>query len=90
MKSLLALLACTLLLLGCSKSNSSSNSNIAFTAGTSREVIVKQLAQLKATILKDSPNLLHAEFTTRQLKRPMQVELGFADGKLNSVNYIPQ
>jgi hypothetical protein len=91
MKKLITTIACSLLLFGCSKRESQSHaSSIGFTAGSSRDAIVKQLQQIHAKILKDKPELLHAEFSAPELKRPMQVELGFADGKLNSVNYIPQ
>ncbi len=91
MKHIIAIFAGSLLLLGCGKQQSQQRtSNIGFTAGTAREAITKQLEQIHATTLKDSPELLLAEFTTPELKRPMRVELGFADGKLNSVNYIPQ
>ena len=87
MKNIIAIVACSLLLLGCGKQQTS---NIGFTAGSTRDAIAKQLQQIHARILKDSPELLHAEFSTPEMKRPMQVELGFADGKLKSVNYIPQ
>ena len=91
MKNIITIIVCSLFLLGCGKSETQQHtSSIGFTAGSSRDAIVKQLEQTHAKILKDSPELLHAEFTTPELKRPMQVELGFAEGKLKSVNYIPQ
>jgi major membrane immunogen (membrane-anchored lipoprotein) len=91
MKNIITIIACSLLLLGCSKSQTQQhNSNIGFTAGSSRDAIVKQLSEIHAKVLKDSPELLHAEFTAPELKRPMQVDLAFDDGKLTSVNYIPQ
>jgi len=91
MKNIITIIACSLFLLGCGKSDTQQRtSSIGFPAGSSRAAIVKQLEQIHAKVLKDSPELLHAEFTAPELKRPMQVELGFADGKLKSVNYIPQ
>ena len=91
MKNIITIIACALFLLGCSKSETQQHtSSIGFTLGSSRDAIAKQLAEIHAKVLKDSPELLHAEFSTPELKRPMQVELGFADGKLKSVNYIPQ
>jgi hypothetical protein len=56
----------------------------------SHDVIVKQLEQIHAKIIKDSPELLRAEFSAPEFKRLMQVELGFVDGKLTSVDYFPQ
>ena len=91
MKNTIAIIACSLLLFGCGKQQSQQHrSSIGFTAGSTRDAIVKQLEQIHARTLKDSPELVLAEFSTPELKRPMRVELGFADGKLNSVNYIPQ
>ena len=91
MKNTIAIIACSLLLFGCGKQQSQQHtSSIGFTAGSTRDAIVKQLEQIHARTLKDSPELVLAEFSTPELKRPMRVELGFADGKLTSVNYIPQ
>jgi hypothetical protein len=91
MKNIMAIIAGSLLLLGCGKQQSQQHtSSIGFTAGSTREAISKQLEQIHATTLKDSPELVLAEFSTPELKRPMRVELGFASGKLNRVNYIPQ
>lgn len=61
-----------------------------FTTGTSRDAILKQLEEMDAAILKDSPEFLQVEFREPGLKRSMQVELGFAHGKLARVNYIPK
>ena len=90
MKNIITIIACSLLFLGCGKETRQKMSGIGFTVGSSREAIVKQLEQIHARILKDRPELLHAEFSSSDLKRPMQVELGFANGTLDSVNYIPQ
>ena len=91
MKNVIVIIAGSLLLLGCGKQQSQQHtSSVGFTAGSTREAIAKQLEQIHARTLKDSPELGLAEFSTPDLKRPMRVELGFADGKLNSVNYIPQ
>jgi hypothetical protein len=91
MKMIITLIACSLLVFGCGKHGSQQRtSSIGFTTGSSRDAVVKQLADIHAKVLKESPELLHAEYSSPELKRPMQVELGFADGRLNSVNYIPQ
>ncbi len=91
MKHIIAIVACSLSLLGCAKQQAQQHtSRIGFTAGSTHDAIAKQLEQIHATILKDSPDFVLAEFSTPELKRPMRVELGFADDKLNRVNYIPQ
>jgi len=56
--------------------------SIAFTNGTSRDDIFRQLEQAHATILEDSPELVRAEFQTPQMTTPTKVELNFSDGKL--------
>lgn len=87
MKNIIAILAGSLLLLGCGKQQSQQpKSSIGFTAGSTREAISKQLEQIHATTRKDSPELVLAEFSTPELKRPMRVELGFVNGKLDKVN----
>jgi RNA polymerase sigma factor (sigma-70 family) len=63
--------------------------SIGFKIGSDRDAIVRQLEQIHATILKDSPELLRAEFEkTPKMTKPMQVELNFTDGKLTKVNFI--
>jgi hypothetical protein len=63
--------------------------SIGFKIGSGRDAIVRQLEQIHATILKDSPELLRAEFEkTPKMTKPMQVELSFIGGKLTRVNYI--
>jgi len=63
--------------------------SFSFKTGSGRETIVHQLDQMHATILKDEPGLLLAEFEkTPQVARPLQVELSFIDGKLTRVNFI--
>jgi hypothetical protein len=64
--------------------------SIAFTNGTSRYDIIRQLEQAHATVLKDSPELVRAEFQTPQMTTPMQVELNFSDGKLTKTTEIRQ
>jgi RNA polymerase sigma factor (sigma-70 family) len=72
-----------------SQSNGQATSSIGFKTGDARDVIVRQLEQIHATILKDSPELLRAEFEkTPKMTKPMQVELSFIDGKLTKVNFI--
>ena len=79
------------MLIGCgARESQQDTSSIGFTKGSSRDAIVKQLEQIHAKVLTDSPELLRAEFTSAKLKKPMRVELAFSDGKLESVNYIPQ
>jgi hypothetical protein len=60
--------------------------SVFFAIGSDRDTTVRELKQIHAAILKDSPELLCAEFKTP--KTMMQVELRFADGKLTNVNYI--
>jgi hypothetical protein len=62
--------------------------SIAFTNGTSRDDIFRQLKQAHATVVKDSPELVRAEFQTPQMTTPMQVELNFSDGKLTQTTEI--
>jgi hypothetical protein len=64
--------------------------SIAFTNGTSRDDIFRQLKQAHATVVKDSPELVRAEFQTPQMTTPMQVELNFSDGKLTKTTEIRQ
>jgi hypothetical protein len=64
--------------------------SIAFTNGTSRDDIFRQLEQAHATILEDSPELVRAEFQTPQMTTPMQVELNFSDGMLTKTTEIRQ
>src|ERR1017187_9166016 len=64
--------------------------SIAFTNGPSRYDIIRQLEQAHATVLKDSPELVRAEFQTPQMTTPMQVELNFSDGKLTKTTEIRQ
>jgi hypothetical protein len=91
MKNIVISIACSLLLFGCGKQESQRRiSGNGFTMGSSRGAMVKQLQQIHATTLKDSPEFVLAEFSTPELKRPMRVELGFADGKLKTVNFVPQ
>ena len=91
MKRSITTIACSLLLLGCGKTEPQARvSTVGFTAGSTRDAVVKQLEQIHAQILKDRPELVLAEFSTPEMRRPMQVELGFADGKLSTVNYIPR
>jgi len=91
MKNTITIIGCSLLLLGCGKQRSQQlGSSSGFTSGATRDAIVKQLESIHATTLKNSPEVILAEFSTPELKRPMQVELGFANGKLSRVNYIPQ
>jgi hypothetical protein len=59
--------------------------SLGFTIGSDREAVSHELNQIHAKILKDSPELLLAEFQAPT--RMVQVELGFVDGKLTKVNY---
>jgi RNA polymerase sigma factor (sigma-70 family) len=64
---------------------------VGFQFGAGRDAIVRQLEQIHATILIDSPELLRAAFErTPNMTQDMQVELSFIDGKLTRVNYIRQ
>jgi len=103
MKNIVAALACSFLLAGCGKDEPQNRQpasavsvgftndlSVGFTKGSSRDAIVRQLEQMQATILIDSPELLSAEFRASKAAKPMQVELGFRKGKLLTVNYIPQ
>jgi hypothetical protein len=63
--------------------------SVGFEIGSARDAIVRQLEQIHATTLIDSPELLRAVFEeTPNMAKPMQVELSFMDGKLSRVNYI--
>ena len=62
--------------------------SIAFTNGSSRDNIFRQLEQAHATVLKDSPELVRAEFQTPQMTTPTIVELTFSDGKLTKTAEI--
>jgi len=65
--------------------------SVGFQLGAGRDAIVRQLEQIHATILIDSPELLRAAFErTPNMTQDMQVELSFIDGKLTRVNYIRQ
>jgi hypothetical protein len=61
-----------------------------FKFGSDRDAIVRQLEQMHATILNDSPELLRAKFekTPQMKKEPPQVDLNFTNGKLTKVTYI--
>jgi major membrane immunogen (membrane-anchored lipoprotein) len=86
MKSTIIVIACSLLLLGCSKQESQqSASSIGFRIGSSRDAITKQLDQMHARAIEDSPELVLAELKLQRSTRV--VELTFTDGKLKSVNY---
>ncbi len=50
--------------------------------GTARDEVFRQLKEMHATILKDSPELVSAELRTSREKPPTRVELTFSDGKL--------
>jgi RNA polymerase sigma factor (sigma-70 family) len=70
-------------------SKGQATSGIGFKTGDARDVIVRYLEQIHAAILKDSPELIRAEFEkTPKVTKPMQVELGFIDGKLTRVYFI--
>lgn len=79
------------LLIGCGKRDLAQNvSEADFVTGSSRDAVVTQLDQIRAKKLKDSPELIRAELNVKGMNHPMQVELSFADGKLNGVAYFPQ
>jgi predicted component of type VI protein secretion system len=75
-----------------SRTNAGSHSkqplSVSFTIGSDRDAVSRELEQIHATILKDSPEVLRAEFQAPT--RMVQVELSFVDGKVTKVNYIPQ
>ena len=50
--------------------------------GTARDEVFRQLREMHATILSDSPELVSAELRTSRSKPPTRVELTFVDGKL--------
>ena len=63
--------------------------SVGFQLGAGRDAIVRQLDQIHATILIDSPELLRAAFERPpNMTQDMQVKLSFIDGKLTKVNYI--
>jgi hypothetical protein len=85
------MLSCLVVLAGSSRhAPPPSASEIGFVGGSSRDKAVHQLTQIHATILTNTPELVRAEFNVRELKRPMQVELTFSDGRLAKTLYIPQ
>jgi hypothetical protein len=91
MKNIIAIIAGSLLLLGCGKQQSQQHmSDLVFPGGSTHDAIVKHLKQVHAKILKDSPELVSAEFNIPEWKRPMRIELGFTNDSLNSIDYIPQ
>lgn len=50
--------------------------------GTARDEVFRQLKEMRATILRDSPELVSAELRTSLENPPTRVELTFTDGKL--------
>jgi len=63
---------------------------IRFKTGDTRDAVVRQLEEIHATILNNSPGLLRAELEkTPQRPKPTQVELSFVDEKLARVLIIP-
>jgi hypothetical protein len=78
------------MLTGCDARHSQATSDVGFVGGATRDDALQQLAKMHATTLTNTPELLRAQFTTPEFKRPMQVDLTFRDGKLAAVNYIPQ
>lgn len=89
MKSLFGICFCLLLVLGCSD-QAKKQTQIGFTPGGGRDDILLYLGKINATLLTNAPELLRAEFNVPETKKRMQVELGFRDGKLAMVTYIPQ
>jgi hypothetical protein len=57
-----------------------------FTIGSDRDAVSRELDQIHGTVLKDSPELLVAEYGSS--KWMMQVKLSFIDGKVTEVNYV--
>ena len=90
MKKTILILATSLILVGCGAHHSQNVSSVGFAGGAAQDGVVHQLEQMHATLLTNTPELVRAEFQPPELKRPMQVELTFRDGKLAGVNYIPQ
>jgi RNA polymerase sigma factor (sigma-70 family) len=63
--------------------------DVGFQLGSGRDAIVRQLEQIHATTILDSPELVRAELEeTPNMAKPLEVELNFMDGKLSGVNYI--
>lgn len=87
MRAFLLAVVCSALLTACSRDRASS---VSFEVGSSRVIAAKNLEQIHATVLSDSPERLLAEFRAPDMKRPMQVELLFTNEILKSVNYSPQ
>ncbi len=58
-------------------------------SGATQTDAVQHLEQIGATILTNTPERLRAQFKTPGMAKPWQVELGFRDGKLDRVLYIP-
>jgi hypothetical protein len=50
--------------------------------GTARDEVFRQLKEMHATVLRDSPELVSAELRTSREKPPTRAELTFSDGKL--------
>jgi hypothetical protein len=67
MKNIITIIAGSLLLLGCGKQQPQQHmSDISFPAGSTHDATVKHLQQVHAKILKDSPELVSAEFNICQ------------------------
>ena len=91
MKKILPLLGCLVLLAACAGPQEPVREyTFEFRTGSSRETVEDQLHQMHAMILEDRPDLIRADIVRPDVSHPMPVELGFADGKLRSVNYGPE
>jgi len=60
---------------------------VSFEIGSDRDAVSRELEQIHATVLTNTPEFLLAE--VQSPKRMMQVELRFVDGKLTKVIYKP-
>src|ERR1051326_1220423 len=64
-------------------------SSLAFTNGTSRGEIIRQVKQANGTIIKDSPDRLRVElFQATKTEPAVRVDITFVDGKLSKVDEV--
>jgi hypothetical protein len=74
----------------CARPIGTSSSAVAFaTFGSPREVVEANLKLAHGTIAQSSEGVLVARLDTKQLLRPMNVNLTFSEGKLSAVNWWP-
>jgi hypothetical protein len=85
------LLLAALRLAGCNRHPATAGSDLqGCTGGTSHDATLRQLERMHAVMLTHTRGLVRAQFSVKDMKGPMQVELTFRDDRLAAVNYIPQ